>query len=188
MNFLFILYKKCELILALLYLFVIFFYIINSGLIKLSDDNYIQLAELVQSLESYSFVNLRIYLLQPKLNKFLVKSLYGILLMLPQGKAYQALYKRLSHMNMIYRLDFEFHNKHNKNISCETKNTRVEEEEVQYYLKIFEKIHMRKKLKQITSLNSDNMLCDYQNDEDYEDNVDNCAYEVIYDNSGDLKL
>jgi hypothetical protein len=31
--------------------------------------------------------------------------MYGILLMLPQGKAYQALYKRLRHLEMIYKLD-----------------------------------------------------------------------------------
>jgi hypothetical protein len=43
--------------------------------------------------------------LEPRKHIFLVKSLFGILLMLPQGKAYQALYKRLKHVEVIYRLD-----------------------------------------------------------------------------------
>jgi hypothetical protein len=34
-----------------------------------------------------------------------VKTLFGILMMLPQGKAYQALYKRLKHIEGIYKLD-----------------------------------------------------------------------------------
>ena len=51
------------------------------------------------------FINIRIYLLEPKKNKYLVKTLYGILLILPQGKSYQALLKRLKHMEIMLRLD-----------------------------------------------------------------------------------
>lgn len=50
-------------------------------------------------------IDLRLYLLEPKKNLYLVKTLYGILITLPQGKAYQALFKRLSHIQMIYKID-----------------------------------------------------------------------------------
>ena len=80
------------------------------------------MAELVQSLESLNFVDLRINLLQPNLNKFLVKSLFGILLLLPQGKAYKALNKRLSHVNIIYKLD---------NCISEQKNERKKDENLE---------------------------------------------------------
>lgn len=151
---------------------------------KLSDDNYIQLAELVQSLESYSFVNLRIYLLQPKVNKFLVKSLYGILLMIPQGKAYQALYKRLSHMNMIYKLDYD-----NEIISQEeSKLEKANQEDIDYYLKIFEKIHHRKKPKQNSfqhiKFNLENGV---ENEED-EENIEGFLYESIYENQDEANF
>lgn len=64
-----------------------------------------ELAQLIQLLESSVFINIRLYLLEPRKNIYLVKTLYGILFMLPQGKAYQALFKRLNHMEMIYKLD-----------------------------------------------------------------------------------
>lgn len=51
------------------------------------------------------FIDIRIYLLEPKKNKYLVKTLYGILLILPQGKAYQSLLNRLKHMEVMLKLD-----------------------------------------------------------------------------------
>jgi len=151
---------------------------------KLSDDNYIQLAELVQSLESYSFVNLRIYLLQPKVNKFLVKSLYGILLMIPQGKAYQALYKRLSHMNMIYKLDND-----NESISEEESELgKSNQEYIDYYLKIFEKNHHKKKLKQNSFQHAKFNLDDGVDNEEEEENIEGYLYESIHENEDEAHL
>ena len=46
------------------------------------------------------------YLLEPKKNKYLVKTLYGILFILPQGKAYQSLLNRLKHIEALSLLDF----------------------------------------------------------------------------------
>jgi hypothetical protein len=45
-------------------------------------------------------------LLEPKKNKYLVKTLYGILFILPQGKAYQSLLNRLKHIEALSLLDF----------------------------------------------------------------------------------
>jgi hypothetical protein len=43
--------------------------------------------------------------LQPKKNKYLIKTLYGILFILPQGKAYQSLLNRLKHIEVMSILD-----------------------------------------------------------------------------------
>jgi hypothetical protein len=44
--------------------------------------------------------------LEPKKNIYLVKTLYGILFILPQGKAYQSLLNRLKHIESLSILDF----------------------------------------------------------------------------------
>ena len=46
------------------------------------------------------------YLLEPKKNKYLVKTLYGILFILPQGKAFQSLLNRLKHIETLSLLDY----------------------------------------------------------------------------------
>jgi len=61
------------------------------------------------------FLDLRLYLLEPRKNNFLVKSLFGVLLLLPQGKAYQALYKRIKHIEVIYKLENVNAKKNSKN-------------------------------------------------------------------------
>lgn len=50
-------------------------------------------------------LDLRLYLLEPKKNKYLVKTLYGILFILPQGKSYQSLLNRLKHIEALSILD-----------------------------------------------------------------------------------
>ena len=51
------------------------------------------------------FIDIRLYLLEPKKNKYLVKTLYGILFILPQGKAFQSLFNRLKHIEALSILD-----------------------------------------------------------------------------------
>jgi hypothetical protein len=51
------------------------------------------------------FIDIRLYLLEPKKNKYLVKTLYGILFILPQGKSYQSLLNRLKHIEALSILD-----------------------------------------------------------------------------------
>ena len=84
--------------------------ILKFGEIKLEQENYLQLAQLVQLLESAIFNNLRILLLEPIRNIYLVKTLYGILMLLPQGKAYQVLAKRMKNVEMLYKIDNDLHN------------------------------------------------------------------------------
>lgn len=55
-----------------------------------------QLTRLVQVLETSVFVSLRVQMLEPHLHPFLLKALYGLLMLLPQSKAYSILECRLS--------------------------------------------------------------------------------------------
>jgi vacuole morphology and inheritance protein 14 len=71
----------------------------------LDEDYVIQLSKLVQLLESSLFNNIRVLMLEPAKNIYLIKTLYGILMLLPQGKAYNALSKRLKSIEMLIQLD-----------------------------------------------------------------------------------
>ncbi len=55
----------------------------------------------------YQFIDIRLYLIEPKKNKFLIKTLYGILFILPQGKLYNSLYERIKHIEVISSIDFQ---------------------------------------------------------------------------------
>lgn len=63
------------------------------------------MAQLVQLIESSLFNNIRILLMEPLENIYLVKTLYGILMILPQGKAFNALSKRLKNIEMLINMD-----------------------------------------------------------------------------------
>jgi hypothetical protein len=54
---------------------------------------------------------MRMLLLEPVKNIYLVKTLYGILMLLPQGKAYQALAKRLKSIELLLQIDNDMSNK-----------------------------------------------------------------------------
>lgn len=79
--------------------------VMEFGVIKLNTESYLQLAYLVQLLEGVSFLNLRIHLLQPWKYTSLIKTMYGILLLLPQGKAYNSLNKRMKLVDSIYKIN-----------------------------------------------------------------------------------
>ncbi len=59
----------------------------------------------MQLIESSLFNSTRILLLEPSKNIYLIKTLYGILMLLPQGKAYNSLSKRLKSIEMLIQLD-----------------------------------------------------------------------------------
>jgi hypothetical protein len=50
-------------------------------------------------------------------------------MLLPQGKAYQVLAKRMKNVEMLYKIDNDLHN---------TKQNEYNTEEVEHFLKIFE--------------------------------------------------
>ena len=92
----------------------------NFGKIKLTQDDLKEYSKILQIFESKEFtsksitinffitnIDIRLYLLEPKKNKFLIKTLYGILFILPQGKLYNSLYKRIKHIEIISSIEFK---------------------------------------------------------------------------------
>ena len=72
---------------------------------KLNQEDYIQLTQMVQLIESSLFNGIRIKLLEPMKNILFVKTLYAILMLLPQGQAFNALANRLKSIEMVLKLD-----------------------------------------------------------------------------------
>ncbi|KJE95353.1 HEAT repeat-containing protein [Capsaspora owczarzaki ATCC 30864] len=62
----------------------------------------VEVDKLIQLLESPIFTYLRLQLLEPERHPFLVKSLYGLLMLLPQSAAFKTLYHRLKCIPNIY--------------------------------------------------------------------------------------
>ena len=73
----------------------------------LKQDDYFQIFQMIQLFESIIFHPIRIKLITPKKNIFLVKTLNAILFILPQGEAFKALKKRLIFVPVIFSLDKE---------------------------------------------------------------------------------
>lgn len=63
-----------------------------------------QIDKLVQLIESPIFIHLRLQLLEPQRHPFLVKSLYGLLMLLPQSPAYSLLKSRLESVSPLNQL------------------------------------------------------------------------------------
>ena len=103
--------------------------------IELNQDELFQLCQLVQLLESSLFNNIRIKLLNPYKNIYLIKTLYVILMLLPLSQAYNSLNNRLSSLEIILDLD---KNKLLKEIkSKDINDDNIMDENVEEYIKIF---------------------------------------------------
>lgn len=106
---------------------------------KQEQDYYIQLTQLVQLVESSIMNNIRILLLNPIKNIYLIKTLYGILMILPQGKAFTALSKRLKNIETLMIMESKFIKEEDLKIS--QKHCL----EIEFYLKEFDRIQAIKK-------------------------------------------
>lgn len=82
-----------------------YFLIVYISNMKLKAEDYIELAQFVQVFESPIFNNIRIKLLNPTKYTFLIETLYAVLLLLPQGQAFEALSCRLKCLEIIFNLD-----------------------------------------------------------------------------------
>ena len=111
--------------------------LLNFIKIKLDDDFYIYLIEFVQLLENSQSNHIRMLLLHPHENIYLAKTLYGILTLLPQGKAYNILSDRLYSIKGLFKSMKEYY----RNFE-ETEN-----EDVDYFINIFLDSQKRKKVK-----------------------------------------
>jgi vacuole morphology and inheritance protein 14 len=96
----------CTLILVLISnSFELAYFLINYlSQMKLRAEDYIELSQVVQVFESSIFNHVRIKLLNPKKYSYLIKTLYAILLLLPQGQAFNSLSSRLKCLQIIYNL------------------------------------------------------------------------------------
>ena len=81
-----------------------YFLITYLSQMKLKAEDYIELSQVVQVFESSIFNHVRIKLLKPKKYSYLIKTLYAILLLLPQGQAFNSLSSRLKCLQIIYNL------------------------------------------------------------------------------------
>lgn len=100
------------------------------------------MTQLVQLIESSVLNNIRILLLDPLSNIFLIKTLFGILMILPQGKAFTALHKRLKNLETLMLMDSRSIIHKSDSISDTVNSTS---NEVAIYLKEFERVQQLKK-------------------------------------------
>ena len=125
--------------------------------IKLQENDYIELCRIVQIFESSIFNNVRLKLLRPKKNIFLVKTLYALLMILPQSNSFDSLNNRIKSVKFISKFDddkedddiFEDKNDIDEEISQENKIMIINK-----YIKILkerykEKIEFQKTKKKI---------------------------------------
>ena len=75
--------------------------------IKLKQNDYIELCQIVQIFESSIFNNIRIKLINPKKNIYLVKTLYALLMLLPQSNSFDSLNNRIRIIKSISKIDDE---------------------------------------------------------------------------------
>jgi len=68
----------------------------RSGDLEITVNFLVEMDKLVQLLESPIFLYLRLQLLEPERHPFLFKSLYGLLMLLPQSTAFETLRTRLN--------------------------------------------------------------------------------------------
>jgi hypothetical protein len=102
--------------------------ILNLVKVQLDNDYYIHLGTLVQLLESELYDYIRIRLLEPSNNIYLVRTLYGILMLLPQGQAFNVLSNRMSNVQTLFEIENGFNN-----IKVEEDNN----EEIGKFIEIF---------------------------------------------------
>lgn len=96
-------------------------------------DKLVQLCNIVQMIESPAFLELRIDLLDPGKNYYLIKTLQGILMMIPISKAFNALKTRLECVSLDPRASIAIEELENKEVN------EAEENEITEFLAIFNK-------------------------------------------------
>ena len=109
--------------------------ILNLVKVQLDNDYYIHLGTLVQLLESELYDYIRIRLLEPSNNIYLIRTLYGILMLLPQGQAFNVLSNRMSNVQTLFEIENGFDNIKEEN----------NKEEIDKFIEIFLNIQKMKK-------------------------------------------
>ena len=100
-------------------------------------DDYFQLNQMIQLIESSLFHHIRIKLLNPNKNIFLIKTLYAILIILPRGHAFNALNNRLKSLKIISYLNNDQNLISKENAKDNLKLDEDIKKEVNSFIKIF---------------------------------------------------
>ena len=90
-----------------------YLFVLNLSEMDLKSYDLKELSKAVQIFESNFFIDVRIQLLNPKSNIYLIKTMYAILLLLPPGPALKNLNNRLKCLEILY--DFDEEEKKNDN-------------------------------------------------------------------------
>ena len=98
--------------------------------ITFDKEKLVQLCNIVQLIESPAFLELRIDLLDPGKNYYLIKTLQGILMMIPISKAFTALKTRLECVNLDPRASLAVE-------AFEMKEEEDDKKEIEEFLEIF---------------------------------------------------
>ena len=104
--------------------------ILNSKNIKLEDDYYKYLAGFVQAIDNKQWNDIKMRFLFPNKNIYFIKCLYGILMLLPQGKAFDILSDRLYSLKGLFKCRDNFD-------SCKIEENFNNKEYIEKYIKIF---------------------------------------------------
>lgn len=103
--------------------------------ISFDNDKLVQLYNIVQHIESPAFLELRIDLIDPGKNYYLIKTLQGILMMIPISKAFTALKTRLECVSLDPRASVGAEAQDAKEASGASE---AEDKEIKEYLTIFQ--------------------------------------------------
>ena len=104
--------------------------ILNYKNIKLEDDYYKYLASFVQAINNKQWNDIKMRFLFPNKNIYFIKCLYGILMLLPQGKAFDILSDRLYSLKGLFKCRDNFD-------SCKIEENFNNKEYIKKYIKIF---------------------------------------------------
>ena len=104
--------------------------ILNFKNIKLEDDYYKYLAGFVQAIDNKQWNDIKMRFLFPNKNIYFIKCLYGILMLLPQGKAFDILSDRLYSLKGLFKCRANFD-------SCKIEENSNNKEYIDKYIKIF---------------------------------------------------
>ena len=108
--------------------------------IKLEDDYYKYLAIFVQAIDNKQWNDLRMKFLLPNKNIYFVKCLYGILMLLPQGKAFDILSDRLYSIKGLFKCKNYF-----DNYKKDKEENIVDKNYIDKYIDLFSKIQEENK-------------------------------------------
>jgi len=105
----------------------------------------IQIDNIVQLLESPVFTELRMQLLEPQQHPYLLKTLYGILMLLPQSGAYAKLQNRLHCISTLTLMNIAAE-KNQQQLNSNSNSKDIEHEPMQGLLDHFKSIQAKHKI------------------------------------------